>query len=498
MSVVGVLFLSYLMISYIAGAIISMSIILENRDPARTVTWLLIFILLPGIGLVIYAVFGRNIRKRKLFKTQKLAHNIKEKNLFENLKEIQELVELEQSSIKRKTLEDEDDEEEEYAKKRVIGLLLNTGMFPFTSNNKIDVYVDGNEKFDNLLRDIKEAKNHIHLEYFIIKDSEIGRKIKNLLIEKVKEGVKVRILYDDVGCWRFWFHRKFFNEMKKSGIEIIPFLPAKLPFIGGKLNYRNHRKIVVIDGNIGYTGGINIGDEYLGRNKKFGYWRDTHIRIKGTSVYMLQMIFLIDWYYTTRDAIDLKEYFPKMNYCGESMVQVVASGPDSDWEAIHYAYFSAICQAKKSIYIETPYFIPDESLLIALKSAALSGVDVRIIFPKIADHKMVNNASYSYFDDILRSGGKVYLYTKGFIHSKVMIIDDKIASTGSANMDLRSFMLNFEINAFIYDEKVVKVITDDFFEDLKNSEEIKDVDFNNRKMMKKISESIARLFSPIL
>lgn len=498
MSVVGVLFLSYLIISYIAGAIISMSIILENRDPARTVTWLLIFILLPGIGLVIYAVFGRNIRKRKLFKTQKLAHNIKEKNLFENLKEIQELVELEQSSIKRKTLEDEDDEEEEYAKKRVIGLLLNTGMFPFTSNNKIDVYVDGNEKFDNLLRDIKEAKNHIHLEYFIIKDSEIGRKIKNLLIEKVKEGVKVRILYDDVGCWRFWFHRKFFNEMKKSGIEIMPFLPAKLPFIGGKLNYRNHRKIVVIDGNIGYTGGINIGDEYLGRNKKFGYWRDTHIRIKGTSVYMLQMIFLIDWYYTTRDAIDLKEYFPKMNYCGESMVQVVASGPDSDWEAIHYAYFSAICQAKKSIYIETPYFIPDESLLIALKSAALSGVDVRIIFPKIADHKMVNNASYSYFDDILRSGGKVYLYTKGFIHSKVMIIDDKIASTGSANMDLRSFMLNFEINAFIYDEKVVKVITDDFFEDLKNSEEIKDVDFNNRKMMKKISESIARLFSPIL
>lgn len=498
MSVVGVLFLSYLIISYIAGAIISMSIILENRDPARTVTWLLIFILLPGIGLVIYAVFGRNIRKRKLFKTQKLAHNIKEKNLFENLKEIQELVELEQSSIKRKTLEDEHEEEEEYAKKRVISLLLNTGMFPFTSNNKIDVYVDGNEKFNNLLRDIKEAKNHIHLEYFIIKDSNIGRKIKNLLIEKVKEGVKVRILYDDVGCWRFWFHRKFFNEMKKSGIEIMPFLPAKFPVIGGKLNYRNHRKIVVIDGNIGYTGGINIGDEYLGRNKKFGYWRDTHIRIKGTSVYMLQMIFLIDWYYTTRDAIDLKEYFPKMDYCGDSMVQVVASGPDSDWEAIHYAYFSAICQAKKSIYIETPYFIPDESLLIALKSAALSGVDVRIIFPKIADHKMVNNASYSYFDDILRSGGKVYLYTKGFIHSKVMIIDDKIASTGSANMDLRSFMLNFEINAFIYDEKVVKVITDDFFEDLKNSEEIKDADFNKRKMLKKVKESIARLFSPIL
>ncbi|MGL4914415.1 MAG: cardiolipin synthase [Romboutsia sp.] len=496
MSVGGFLFLSYLIISYIAGAIISMSIILENRDPARTVTWLLIFILLPGIGLVIYAVFGRNIRKRKLFKTQELANDIKEEKLFQNLEEIKELVNLEQDCINgSKILKDDD---EEYAKKRVISLLLNTGMFPFTSNNKIDVYIDGNQKFDNLLKDIKEAKEHIHLEYFIIKDSEIGRKIKELLIKKAKEGIKVRILYDDVGCWRFWFHRKFFNEMKENDIEIMPFLPAKFPIIGGKLNYRNHRKIVVIDGKIGYTGGINIGDEYVGKNKKFGYWRDTHIRIEGTSVYMLQMIFLIDWYYTTRDIIMIKKYFPKMDHCGDSMVQVVASGPDSDWEAIHYAYFSAICQAKKNIYIETPYFIPDESILRALKSAALSGVEVKIIFPKIADHKIVNSASYSYFDDILRSGGKVYLYTKGFIHSKIVIIDDKIASTGSANMDLRSFMLNFEINAFIYDKEVVKIMTEDFFEDLKNSEEIKNTDFGSRKMMKKVKESIARLFSPIL
>ncbi len=496
MSVGGFLFLSYLIISYIAGAIISMSIILENRDPARTVTWLLIFILLPGIGLVIYAVFGKNMRKRKLFKTQKLANNIKEEKLFEDLQEIEELVQLERNSIKRNKLLNES--EDEYAKKRVISILLNTGMFPFTTNNKIDVYIDGNQKFDNLIKDIKKAKDHIHLEYFIIKDSDIGRKIKNLLIEKSKEGVKVRILYDDVGCWRFWFHRKFFNEMKRNGIDVMPFLPAKFPIIGGKLNYRNHRKIVIIDGKVGYTGGINIGDEYLGKNKKFGYWRDTHIRIEGTSVYMLQMIFFIDWYYTTREVIMEKQYFPKMNYCGESMVQVVASGPDSDWEAIHYAYFSAICQAKKNIYIETPYFIPDESILRALKSAALSGVDVRIIFPKIADHKIVNSASYSYFDDILRSGGRVYLYTKGFIHSKIVIIDDKISSTGSANMDLRSFMLNFEINAFIYDEDVVRVMTEDFFEDLKNSEEIKDADFNKRNIIKKAKESIARLFSPIL
>jgi cardiolipin synthase len=286
--------------------------------------------------------------------------------------------------------------------------------------------------------------------------------------------------------------------MKKVGIQISAFLPATFPFIGGKLNYRNHRKIVIIDGHIGYTGGINIGDEYMGKNKKFGYWRDTHIRIEGSSVYMLQMVFLTDWYYTTKKAEFEPKYFPKLEHKGNSMIQVVATGPDSDWEAIHYAYFSAICNAKERVYIETPYFIPDEGLLRALKSAALSGVDVRIIFPSIADHKIVHQASYSYFDDILKSGGKVYLYNKGFIHSKLIIIDDKIASTGSANMDLRSFMLNFEINAFIYDKDIINKISDDFFEDLKNSKEVDLEVFQNRPFIKKWAESVARLFSPIL
>lgn len=495
MSPVSILLLGYLIVSYLLGAIISMTIILENRDPAKTMTWLLIFILLPGIGLIIYGVFGRNIRKIKIFKTQKLANSIKEEKLFENLEEIEDLVRLEMDSIKGdKLLDDQDD----IAKKRVVSLLLNTGKFPFTINNRVDVFENGIKKFDRLIEDIKNAKEHIHLEYFIIKDSDIGSDIKDILIKKAKEGVQIRILYDDVGCWRCWFHRGFFNDMKKNGIKIEPFLPAKFPVIGGKLNYRNHRKIAVIDGNIGYTGGINIGDEYLGKNKKFGYWRDTHIRVEGTSVYMMQMIFLIDWYYTTREVIITKKYFPDIEYKGDCMMQVVASGPDSDWESIHYAYFSAICQAKKSVYIETPYFIPDESILRALKSAALSGVDVRIIFPKIADHKIVNSASYSYFDDILRSGGKVYLYTKGFMHSKVLIIDDKIASTGSANMDLRSFMLNFEINAFIYDKDIIKIMTKDFFNDIENSEELDRDEFENRSIINKTKQSIARLFSPIL
>ncbi|RDY26135.1 cardiolipin synthase [Romboutsia weinsteinii] len=496
MNIIGVLFLSCLVISYIVAAIVSMTILLENRDPAKTMTWLLIFILLPGFGLIVYAIFGRNLRKRKINKTQKMATDIKEEKLFCNLDEIEELVRVEQEFIKQSNLLH--DNEEDNAKRRVISLLLNTGMFPFTTNNKVDVFVDGNEKFERLIEDIQQAKDHVHLEYFIIKNSDIGRKIQELLIKKSKEGVHVRIIYDDVGCWRFWFNRKFFKKMRSHNIEIAPFLPAKIPIIGGKINYRNHRKIAVIDGKIGYTGGVNIGDEYLGKNKKFGYWRDTHIRIEGTSVYMLQMIFLIDWYYSTREVVLFERYFPKIDRIGDSMIQVVASGPDSDWEAIHYAYFSAICQAKKSIYIETPYFIPDESILRALKSAALSGVDVRIIFPKIADHKIVNTASYSYFGDILRAGGKVYLYTKGFIHSKIVIIDDTISSTGSANMDLRSFMLNFEINAFIYDKEVIKTMTEDFFTDISNCEELDMDEFENRSILQKSKESIARLFSPIL
>ncbi len=496
MGVLDIILLSYLAISYIASIIVSINIILQNRDPAKTMAWLLIFILLPGIGLLIYAVLGRNIRKHKIFKTQKLATNIKENNLFKNMESIEELVELEQQAIKDKKLIN--DNNYEGIKKKVISLLLNTGKFPFTTNNTVDLFIDGNEKFERLLKDIESAKDHIHLEYFIIKDSDIGRKLKNLLIKKAKEGITIKILYDDVGCWRFWFHRGYFREMKSVGIEIVPFLPAKFPIIGGKINYRNHRKIAIIDGYIGYTGGINVGDEYMGKNKKFGYWRDTHIRIEGSSVYMLQMVFLTDWYYTTQKVSFEERFFPKLDDKGNSMIQVVATGPDSDWEAIHYAYFSAICNAKKRVYIETPYFIPDESLLRALKSAALSGVDVRIVFPSIADHKIVHHASYSYFDDILRSGGKVYLYKKGFIHSKVVIIDDKISSTGSANMDLRSFMLNFEINAFMYDEKVIKKITEDFFEDIKNSEEIDLNDFTKRPFIKKWIESVARLFSPML
>ena len=486
-----------LIIFYILSIIISIKLILENRDPSKTLIWILIFMLFPGIGIFIYIILGRNIRKIKINNTYKIANNMKKDRLLFNLEEMEQLAKGQSEIIKEGKVPGYEEMDSRVLK--VISLLLNTGIFPFTINNNVQVYIDGNEKFDNLIKDIRNAKDHIHLEYFIIKDSEIGNKIKKELIEKAKEGIKIRIIYDDVGCWRFWFHRSFFKEMKTYGIEIIPYLKGKIAIpVGGQLNYRNHRKIVVIDGKIGYTGGINIGDEYIGKNKKFGYWRDTHIRIEGTSVYMLQMIFLTDWYYNTKEVLIKKNLFPKLSIKGNTMMQIVASGPDSDWESMHYAYFYAICQAKKSIYIETPYFIPDESLLKALKCAALSGVELIILFPKIADHKIVNTASYSYFQEILESGGKVYLYNKGFLHSKVIIIDDFMASTGSANMDLRSFKLNFEVNAFIYDRQLIEEIKEDFMYDLQESEELQRNKFENRKILIKMKESISRLFSPIL
>ncbi|WP_242967893.1 cardiolipin synthase [Tepidibacter mesophilus] len=479
----------------VSAVLVSLVIFMENRDPSKTIAWLLIFVVFPIGGFIIYMFCGQNVRRKKIFKTQKIFSDIKVSDLFNNIKEFDNLLFVEKQAIIDNIIFNDSSMDNS---KSIMSLLLNTGRIPFTLNNSIKILTNGNQKFDEMIKDLRKAKHHIHMEYYIIKKSDIGDKIKNILIKKANEGVKVRILYDDVGCWRFWFDRKFFSDMREHNIEIYPFLKSTIPFLNRRLNYRNHRKIVVIDGKIGYTGGINIGDEYLGKNKKFGFWRDTHMKIKGESVYMLQLTFLLDWYFATKNRIFDGQYFPSISYKGDSIVQIAASGPDSDWEVIHQAYFSAISKAKKRIYIQTPYFIPDESILMALKTAALSGVDVRIVFPQIADHKIVHLASSSYFKDILRTGGKVYLYKKGFMHSKILIIDDDICSVGSANMDLRSFMINFEVNGFIYDEKVTKRLEKDFMEDIENSEEIKYEDYINRSVFQKIKESAARLFSAVL
>jgi len=489
------IFIVLIILSYLVGILISMNILLENRDPSKTLSWMMMFVLLPGLGIIMYVVSGRNIRKHKIFKAKEKNKRIDNRQIFRNFEFAKNIVANQKVRLAQGNLFDESDSPE---KKRVVGLLLNLGKFPYTSNNKIECYRDGREKFYSMMEDMKSAHDHIHLEYFIIKDSKIGRQIKDILVAKAKEGVEVKILYDDLACWRFKVHRRFLKDLKKAGVKCAAFLPTKFPLLGGQMNYRNHRKIAVIDGYIGYTGGLNIGDEYVSLYDRFGYWRDSHLRIEGVATHMLQMIFMMDWYLTTGEILDDYKYTPKLDYKGDSQIQIVGTGPDSKWEDIHYAFFSAITQAKKCVYIETPYFIPDESLLKAIKTAALAGVDVRIIFPKTIDHYIVNIASYSYFEEVLRAGGRVFLYEKGFLHAKVVIVDDEIVSVGSSNIDLRSFMLNFEVNAFIYDKKAIEIVKDQFYDDQDESVELDLENFRTRNVAVRLLESVARLFSPLL
>ena len=476
-----------ILLSYLIGIIISMEILLDNRDPSKTLLWLLMFMIFPGVGIVFYVFSGRNIRKQKLFKAKAQSSKLSHRQLLYSMEALKNIVKNQQKMLEDGVLMGDDVSP---IKERVVRLLFKIGQFPYTTNNELEIYKDGHEKFASLIRDMKE--------YFIVKDSQIAREIQAILIEKAKSGVEVRLLYDDFACWRLKIRGAFLKELKEAGVKCAAFLPTKFPIFGGQLNYRNHRKIAVIDGKISYTGGLNIGDEYMGKFKKFGYWRDSHIRIRGIATHMLQLIFIIDWYLTTKELLNDEKYMPKMEIIGDTAIQVVGTGPDSKWEDIHYAFFAAISQAKKRVYIETPYFIPDESLLKAIKTAALSGVDVRIIFPQKIDHYLVNVASYSYLEEIMKAGGKVYLYQKGFIHSKVFLVDDDLASIGSSNMDLRSFMLNFEVNAFIYDRDYVNKIADQFYADQEDSIQLLEEDYRLRNMWVRLAESISRLFSPLL
>ena len=479
----------------ISVVFVSLLIFFDNRDPAKTISWLLVMIFLPGLGFVLYLLFGENLRSQKVKKTKVTVAK------FLNSQDIRGMISLQLlSSTQKEALKDNvmfHDWESE-SKKKVMQLILNSERSPFMLNNKVDIFTEGNSKFERMFEDIANAKKYIHLEYFIIKDSQIGRRLKKALIEKAEQGVKVRFIYDEIGSFRLMIHPEFVRQMRGVGIEFRPFIQVHFPYVHRKFNYRNHRKICVIDGSIGYIGGLNIGDEYIHKSKKFGFWRDTHLRIEGESVYMLQTVFLIDYYIGSGQRLDQEELFPSMSYKGDSIIQIVSSGPDTQYESIYNAYFSSMAQAKKNIYIQTPYFIPDDALLTALRTALLSGVDVKIIFPSFPDHKVVYFASLSYLEELMQLGCKVYFYEKGFIHSKMMLVDEEIASVGTANMDIRSFMINFEINAFIYDEPTILKLYDIFEADLLDSTMIEFDEFKKRSIIHKALESTARLFSPIL
>ena len=445
-------------------------IIGARRDPVKALGWISVIALLPVAGVVLYILFGRNQRKEKKFGL-KLER-------FEGV-----------SREHARAIDDN---------RNTITLLLNNSQAPLTMHNRVAVLNNGKATFAALIEALKGAKETIHLEYYIFENDRIGGRIAKILRDKARAGVEVRFIYDDVGSWGL--SRRFSSDMRRAGVETRCFQPVVFPWLTSKVNYRNHRKIVVVDGRVAFTGGINIADRYLVRRGKNGMWRDTHLRIEGEAVAMLQTIFLTDWYFLNKKepaAFDAR-FFPPATVADQSPVQIAASGPDSDWAAIMQAFFSAITRAQDHIYISSPYFLPNEAILTALKVAALGGIDVRIMIPSRSDTKIVYWATRSYISELLAAGIKVYLYKKGFNHSKVIMIDRRFSSVGTANMDVRSFEDNFEVSAIMYDPALAAELEGHFFDDLRRCKLLGSEEWDKRPARHIVYESLARLLSPLL
>lgn len=460
-------------------------IFLERRDATSTWAWLLVLFFIPIFGFLIYLMFGRRLRKKHLFRWE-----------GRNKIGIDQLIDYQMSAIENNTFEFRKEELEKY--KDMIYLHLRNNDAVLTQDNAMTVFNDGSDKFEALIQDLEQATNHIHIQYYIFRLDNLGKRILNVLERKAKEGVEVRLLFDDMGS-RGLYKRHFHNLIRLGG-KVEAFFPSILPLINTRLNYRNHRKIVVIDGATAYIGGFNVGDEYLGQVKKFGYWRDTHLRIEGSAVHPIQTRFLLDWNQASaeKDIEYNEQYFPAIPRKGDISMQIVSSGPDSEWEQIKDGYLKMIFRAKKYIYIQTPYFIPDVSFLDALRIACLSGVDVRIMIPNKPDHVFVYWATYSNVGHLLKAGAKIYIYDNGFLHSKQIVIDDEVATVGTANIDVRSFKLNFEVNAFIYDPIAAHQLAELFEQDLLVSRELTLETYQQRSFTIRLKESIAHLISPIL
>ncbi|MEG2789387.1 MAG: cardiolipin synthase, partial [Romboutsia sp.] len=413
----------------------------EKRNTETTIAWVMILIILPAFGCILYLAVGRGVRKDNMFKIKEAEDKIIKKNILDTQVRLEYTDTLDTNIINHRDM---------------IYALANSNDANFTTNNDVSIYPECNGFFDSLLSELKNAKQYINIQFYIFKDDEIGNKIIDILLDKVKEGVEVRLLYDAVGSRLF--SDKSILKLKNAGVKVGAFFPSFLKIINFNLNYRNHRKIVVIDGNIGFIGGNNIGDEYLGKDPKFGIWRDTHLKLSGDCVRDLNIRFILDWRYTTKEDLDLNKYFSE-DCCTSNLkiepkknigIQIVSSGPDiTDLDEIKYGYIKMIQKAKKYVYIQSPYFILDKTLTDTLKIACLSGVDVRIMIPSKPDHPFVYWASCSYAGELLKFGAKLYTYDEGsFLHAKTIVMDDSICSIGTANMDIRSFELNFEVNAF--------------------------------------------------
>ncbi len=456
-------------------------ILLENKNPLKTHSYLLLLVLLPIAGLVIYLFFGQDYRRHKFFSRKKAIDS----SIVESIVNDQLNLAYQHELIGN---------EQVMSKSNIIKLLLRNNNAFLTKNNKVEMLINGEHKFDLLLKDLDKAKHHIHLEYYIFEEDEIGNIIIDKLIQKSTEGVMVRFIYDSVGSS---ISASTINRLKKTGVISAPIMPVYLRKFS-KANYRDHRKIVVIDGNTGYVGGINVADRYVNKAGQ-KYWRDTHLRIQGNAVYSLQIAFILNWYYAAKEKLQFtSSLFPTIKAEGDQCVQIAGSGPDTDWASIMQAFFVAITSATKRVWISSPYFIPNEPVLTAIKTAALSGIDVQIIFPHQPDSVIVHAASMSYMKEVLEAGVKVHLYTKGFVHAKTLLVDDVFSSVGTANMDYRSFDQNYEINAMVYSESFASQLEKQFLIDVEQCVPLQLSRWEQRPTRTKLLESIARLLAPLL
>lgn len=459
---------------------IAVVVMAENRNPIKAIAWVIVVLLVPVVGIGFYFLFGQDLRHVNMIH-RKVYHRLSSLPYSFGEHTNRELIEKIPSTYHP-----------------LVHLCKEISNAPLLPVEHADLFVRGKEKFETLLQDIEQATHHIHLEYYAFDSDELGVRFASLLVRKAREGVKVRILYDDVGSWKT--KKKFLNRLRDSGIQIYPFMKVVFPFFTSKVNYRNHRKITIIDGKVGYIGGMNIANRYY-KGNELGPWRDTHVRITGAAVSELQSSFLIDWYLVTRRVVYFHDYFlPQLLDTTQETIpmQLVLGTPFGAWRSIEQTFISMILRASRSVYIETPYFLPTPTLSHALTIAALGGIDVRLILPKRGDSLATQYASLSYIEELLLAGVKVYLYEKGFLHSKVLTIDGQLSFIGSANMDFRSFEHNFESSALFYSAEFTGRVNKTFFEDLACSQDLALSSWSKRSRGQKLKESFFRLFSPLL
>ena len=471
-------FTTLLILLYLYTLISIISVLLlENRNPIKSIAWVLVLLFLPVLGMFFYLLFGQDYRKKKIISKKSI------RSVIDRPVALFDISKLNTDQFTDNQL-------------NLIKLLYNNSEAAGFANNKIDILSDGRSTFESIFAAINQANDHIHIEFFIFDDDTISNQLREILIRKAREGVRVRMIYDYWGSFKL--SKDYLKSLRDSGVYVRPFLPFRWRISrSNKINYRNHRKLLIIDGKIGYTGGLNIADRYIFGNK-LGNWRDTFIRFEGAAVLGLQLLFMIDWYFVDQKLIEGQEYFPEPQKFERNLVQIVNSGPDSDWAAILQGIVSAFSTATKYIYIHSPYFMPTDVIATCIQMAALSGVDVRLMIPVKSDSPFSDASTDSYLGQVLEAGVRVFRYKDGFLHSKAMVIDDFISIVGSCNLDERSFVQNFEANAFIYDKKTALNLKNLFLKDTENCEELTLDIWLSRNRRQKLKESFARLFSPLM